>query len=175
MVATSAPRSRAGTRGAAGRAERSRVVGDEELWYKDAVIYEVPVRAYRDANGDGIGDFRGLTEKLDYIRDLGVTAIWLLPFYPSPLRDDGYDIADFTAVHPDYGTLRDVRAFIREMNRIKAAILLPNARRAPRLGGTRPGRAGGTFGSARVRRTDGLRRLLRGPTSWSCGCTAPRR
>ncbi len=95
------------------RAERSRVVGDEALWYKDAIIYEVPVRAYRDANGDGIGDFRGVTEKLDYIRDLGVTAIWLLPFYPSPLRDDGYDIADFTAVHPDYGTLRDVRAFIK--------------------------------------------------------------
>ena len=95
------------------RAERSRTVGDEALWYKDAIIYEVPVRAYRDANGDGIGDFRGLTEKLDYIRDLGVTAIWLLPFYPSPLRDDGYDIADFTAVHPSYGALRDVRAFIR--------------------------------------------------------------
>ncbi len=95
------------------RAARSQVVGDEALWYRDAIIYEVPVRAYRDANGDGIGDFKGLTEKLDYIRDLGVTAIWLLPFYPSPLRDDGYDIADFTAVHPSYGTLRDVRAFIR--------------------------------------------------------------
>ena len=85
----------------------------EALWYKDAIIYEVPVRAYRDSNGDGIGDFRGLTEKLDYIRDLGVTAIWILPFYPSPLRDDGYDIADFTGVHPSYGTLRDVKAFIR--------------------------------------------------------------
>ncbi|MEO8207494.1 MAG: alpha-amylase family glycosyl hydrolase, partial [Chloroflexota bacterium] len=79
------------------RAEASQVIGDEALWYKDAVIYEVPVRAYRDGNRDGIGDFRGLIEKLDYIRDLGVTAIWLLPFYPSPLRDDGYDIADFTA------------------------------------------------------------------------------
>ena len=96
-----------------GRAARSEPVGEEALWYKDAIIYEVPIRAYRDSNGDGIGDFRGLTEKLDYIRDLGVTAIWLLPFYPSPLRDDGYDIADFTAVHPSYGTLRDVRAFIR--------------------------------------------------------------
>ncbi len=96
-----------------GRAARSLPIGDEALWYKDAIIYEVPVRAYRDSNGDGIGDFRGLTEKLDYIRDLGVTAIWLLPFYPSPLRDDGYDIADFTAVHPSYGTMRDVRAFIR--------------------------------------------------------------
>ncbi len=113
MTTARAPRSP--VRAGRGRtpAEHSRVVGEEALWYKDAIIYEVPVRAYRDANGDGIGDFRGLTEKLDYIRDLGVTAIWLLPFYPSPLRDDGYDIADFTAVHPDYGTLRDVRAFIR--------------------------------------------------------------
>ncbi len=98
---------------AGSRAARSRALGDEARWYKDAIIYEVPVRAFRDSNGDGIGDFRGLTEKLDYIRDLGVTAIWLLPFYPSPLRDDGYDIADFTAVHPSYGTLRDVRRFIR--------------------------------------------------------------
>ncbi len=98
---------------ATARAPRGRAVGDEALWYKDAIIYQVPVRAYRDANGDGIGDFRGLTEKLDYIRDLGVTTVWLMTFYPSPLRDDGYDIADFTAVHPDYGTLRDVRAFIR--------------------------------------------------------------
>jgi hypothetical protein len=97
-----------------GRAARSKAIGGEALWYKDAIIYEVPVRAYRDSNGDGSGDFRGLTEKLDYIRDLGVTAIWILPFYPSPLRDDGYDIADFFAVHPSYGTLRDVKKFIRE-------------------------------------------------------------
>ncbi len=102
--------------GAAGptRAARSKALTEEALWYKDAIIYEVPVRAYRDSNGDGIGDFRGLTEKLDYIRDLGVTAIWILPFYPSPLRDDGYDIADFMGVHPSYGTLRDVKTFIRE-------------------------------------------------------------
>ncbi|MEO5919302.1 MAG: maltose alpha-D-glucosyltransferase [Candidatus Limnocylindrales bacterium] len=99
------------------RAAASQAIGDEALWYKDAVIYEVPVRAYRDSNGDGIGDFAGLTEKLDYIRDLGVTAIWILPFYPSPLRDDGYDIADFTAVHPSYGTLRDVRKLIREAHK----------------------------------------------------------
>jgi maltose alpha-D-glucosyltransferase/alpha-amylase len=90
---------------------------DDPLWYKDAVIYEVHVRAFRDSNGDGIGDFRGLTEKLDYLRDLGVTAIWVLPFYPSPLKDDGYDIADFLGVHPDYGTMRDVRQFIREAHR----------------------------------------------------------
>ena len=74
-------------------------------WYKDAVIYELHVRAFRDSNGDGIGDFRGLIEKLDYLQDLGVTALWLLPFYPSPLRDDGYDISDYRQVHPAYGTL----------------------------------------------------------------------
>jgi maltose alpha-D-glucosyltransferase/alpha-amylase len=89
----------------------------DPLWYKDALIYEVHVRAFRDSNGDGTGDFAGLTEKLDYLRDLGVTAIWILPFYPSPLRDDGYDIADFTGVNPDYGTLRDVRALIRAAHR----------------------------------------------------------
>ena len=92
-------------------------LGDDPLWYKDAVIYEVHVRAFRDSNADGVGDFRGLTEKLDYLRDLGVTAIWVLPFYPSPLKDDGYDIADYLGVHPDYGTMRDVRQFIREAHR----------------------------------------------------------
>jgi maltose alpha-D-glucosyltransferase/alpha-amylase len=89
----------------------------DPLWYKDAVVYEVPVRAYLDSDGDGIGDFRGLTARLDYLRDLGVTAIWVLPFYPSPGRDDGYDIADYTTVNPDYGTLADVRTFIREAHR----------------------------------------------------------
>jgi maltose alpha-D-glucosyltransferase/alpha-amylase len=91
--------------------------GSDPQWYKDAIIYEVHVRAFRDSNADGTGDFRGLTEKLDYLRDLGVTAIWILPFYPSPLKDDGYDIADYTSVHPDYGTLNDVRAFIREAHK----------------------------------------------------------
>jgi maltose alpha-D-glucosyltransferase/alpha-amylase len=95
----------------------STVIGGDPLWYKDAIIYEVHVRAFRDSSGDGRGDFRGLTEKLDYLRDLGVTAIWVLPFYPSPLKDDGYDIADYTSVHPDYGTLRDVRQFIREAHK----------------------------------------------------------
>jgi maltose alpha-D-glucosyltransferase/alpha-amylase len=89
----------------------------DPLWYRDAVIYELHVRAFSDGNGDGIGDFQGLTERLDYLADLGVTAIWLLPFYPSPLRDDGYDIADYLQVHPDYGTLADVRRFIREAHR----------------------------------------------------------
>ena len=86
---------------------------DNPLWYKDAVIYEVHVRAFHDGNGDGIGDFQGLTEKLDYLHDLGVTALWLLPFYVSPLKDDGYDIADYTQIHPDYGTLQDFKVFLR--------------------------------------------------------------
>ncbi len=86
-------------------------------WYRDAVIYELHVRAFADSNGDGIGDFAGLTSKLDYLRDLGVTAIWLLPFYPSPLRDDGYDIAGYRTVNPSYGTLANVRTFLREAHR----------------------------------------------------------
>ena len=84
------------------------------LWYKDAVIYQVHIKSFADSNGDGIGDFPGLIEKLDYIAELGVTAIWLLPFYPSPRRDDGYDISEYREVHPDYGTLADVRRFIDE-------------------------------------------------------------
>jgi maltose alpha-D-glucosyltransferase / alpha-amylase len=86
-------------------------------WYKDAVIYEVHVRAFHDGNGDGVGDFRGLIDKLDYLQELGVTALWLLPFYPSPLRDDGYDISDYRQVHPSYGSLRDFRLFLREAHR----------------------------------------------------------
>jgi maltose alpha-D-glucosyltransferase/alpha-amylase len=88
--------------------------GGDPLWYKDAVVYQMHVRAFRDSDGDGVGDFRGLTEKLDYLKDLGVTAVWLLPFYPSPLRDDGYDIADYMDVHPAYGTLHDFQVFLRE-------------------------------------------------------------
>src|SRR5216684_303852 len=88
----------------------------DPLWYKDAVFYELHVRAFRDSNGDGIGDFRGLMEKLDYIKALGVDCIWLLPFYPSPLRDDGYDTSDFLSVHPDYGTIDDFRAFLDAAN-----------------------------------------------------------
>jgi maltose alpha-D-glucosyltransferase/alpha-amylase len=90
---------------------------DDPLWYKDALIYEVHVKAFADSNGDGIGDFKGLTEKLDYLKDLGVNTIWLLPFYPSPLKDDGYDIADYHGVHPSYGTLADFRQFVREAHR----------------------------------------------------------
>jgi maltose alpha-D-glucosyltransferase/alpha-amylase len=87
---------------------------DDPLWYKDALVYELHVRAFQDSDGDGSGDFRGLLEKLPYLQDLGVNAIWLLPFYPSPGRDDGYDIADYTDVNPMYGTLADAHAFVRE-------------------------------------------------------------
>jgi maltose alpha-D-glucosyltransferase / alpha-amylase len=84
----------------------------DKLWYKDAIIYELHVKAFADSNADGIGDFPGLMQKLDYLQDLGVTCIWLLPFFPSPLRDDGYDIADYVNVHPSYGTLDDFKAFL---------------------------------------------------------------
>ena len=84
----------------------------DPFWYKTGVIYELHVRAFCDSDGNGIGDFQGLTSKLDYLKDLGVTALWLLPFYPSPLRDDGYDIADHYNVHPNYGTLDDFRVFL---------------------------------------------------------------
>jgi maltose alpha-D-glucosyltransferase / alpha-amylase len=86
-------------------------------WYKDAIIYELHVRAFYDANGDGVGDFKGLTQKLDYLQDLGVTAIWLLPFYPSPLKDDGYDIAEYYEVNPTYGNIQDVKVFIKEAHK----------------------------------------------------------
>jgi maltose alpha-D-glucosyltransferase/alpha-amylase len=87
------------------------------LWYKDGVIYQVHIKAFRDSNGDGIGDFKGLLQKLDYLDNLGVNIIWILPFYPSPLKDDGYDIADYFNVHPDYGTIDDVKEFLREAHR----------------------------------------------------------
>ena len=86
-------------------------------WYKDAVIYELHVRAFADSDGDGRGDFKGLASRLEYLHQLGVTAIWLLPFYPSPLKDDGYDIADYTSIHPDYGTLGDFKRFVEEAHR----------------------------------------------------------
>jgi maltose alpha-D-glucosyltransferase/alpha-amylase len=86
----------------------------DPLWYKDAVIYEIHVRAFADSNADGIGDFQGLISKLDYLQELGVTCLWLLPFFPSPLRDDGYDISDYTSVNPQYGTLEDFQQFLNE-------------------------------------------------------------
>ena len=84
----------------------------DPLWYKDAIIYEIHVRAFMDSNNDGIGDFAGLMSRLDYLQDLGVTCLWLLPFFPSPLRDDGYDIADYTDVNPSYGTIEDFKQFL---------------------------------------------------------------
>jgi maltose alpha-D-glucosyltransferase/alpha-amylase len=96
----------------------------DPLWYQDAIIYELHVRAFHDSDGDGIGDFRGLTAKLDYLQDLGVTALWLLPFYPSPLQDDGYDIADYTGVHPHYGALRDFKTFLNEAHRRGLRIII---------------------------------------------------
>ncbi len=87
---------------------------EDVLWYKDAIIYQLHIKSFFDANNDGVGDFRGVMDKLDYIAELGVTAIWMLPFYPSPRRDDGYDIAEYTGVHADYGDMDDVRRFIDE-------------------------------------------------------------
>ncbi|MDX6804531.1 maltose alpha-D-glucosyltransferase [Terrihabitans rhizophilus] len=83
-------------------------------WFRDAVFYQIHVKSFFDSNNDGVGDFEGVTQKLDYIKDLGVTALWVMPFYPSPLRDDGYDIADYKDINPSYGTMRDFRRFIRE-------------------------------------------------------------
>jgi len=93
------------------------MIESDPLWYKDAIIYELHVKAFFDSNDDGMGDFPGLIQKLNYLQDLGVTCIWLLPFYPSPLRDDGYDISNYHGVHPGYGTRRDFRLFVREAHR----------------------------------------------------------
>lgn len=89
----------------------------DKAWYKDAVFYELHVRTFKDSNDDGMGDFPGLTSKLDYLQDLGIDCIWLLPFYPSPLKDDGYDVSDFYNIHPDLGTLADFKEFIEEAHR----------------------------------------------------------
>ncbi|MGC9398318.1 MAG: maltose alpha-D-glucosyltransferase [Anaerolineae bacterium] len=98
-------------------------------WYKDAIFYEVFVRAYADSNGDGIGDLAGLTSKLDYIRWLGIDAIWMLPIFPSPLRDDGYDVADYYDIHPDYGTLEEFQTLVEEAHKRDLRVvveLIPN-------------------------------------------------
>src|ERR1700743_1272269 len=94
------------------------IIANDALWYKDAVIYQVNVKSFLDSNADGIGDFKGLTSKLEYIRDLGVNTIWLMPFYPSPLKDDGYDVSDYKNVHPQYGTLEDFRVMLAEAHRL---------------------------------------------------------
>jgi maltose alpha-D-glucosyltransferase / alpha-amylase len=87
-------------------------LADDPLWYKDAIIYQIHIKSFRDSNADGYGDFRGLIDKLEYIQSLGVNCIWVLPFYPSPLRDDGYDIAEYEAINPTYGTINDFKAFL---------------------------------------------------------------
>jgi maltose alpha-D-glucosyltransferase / alpha-amylase len=103
--------------------KRRNDITEHPLWYKDAIFYEVRVRSFYDASGDGIGDFAGLTQKLDYLRDLGVTALWLLPFYPSALRDDGYDISDYMEVHPDCGTLHEFKTFLREAHQRELRVI----------------------------------------------------
>jgi maltose alpha-D-glucosyltransferase/alpha-amylase len=98
-------------------------ITDQALWYKDAVIYQLNVKSFFDSNDDGIGDFKGLTSRLEYIRDLGVNTIWLMPFYPSPLKDDGYDISDYKNVHPQFGTLEDFRGMLREAHRLDLKVV----------------------------------------------------
>ncbi len=93
------------------------VLDNKLHWYKDAVIYELHIKAFYDSNEDGIGDFNGLMEKLDYLEDLGVTAIWLLPFYPSPLKDDGYDIADYYSINSSYGNISELKKLLEEAHR----------------------------------------------------------
>jgi maltose alpha-D-glucosyltransferase/alpha-amylase len=97
---------------------------DDPLWYKDAVIYEAPVKSFFDLNNDGTGDFRGFTQKLDYLQSLGITCVWLLPFFPSPLKDDGYDISDYLSVHPQYGTLADFTAFVEAAHERRLKVLI---------------------------------------------------
>src|ERR1700748_3368465 len=98
---------------------------DEKLhWYKDAIIYELHLKAFFDSNGDGIGDLRGLMQKLDYLKDLGITAIWLLPFFPSPLRDDGYDIADYYSLNPVYGDITLFREFMKEAHKRNLKVIV---------------------------------------------------
>ncbi|HMH28994.1 MAG TPA: maltose alpha-D-glucosyltransferase [Steroidobacteraceae bacterium] len=99
------------------------ISANDALWYKDAVIYQVNVKSFFDSNADGIGDFKGLTSKLEYIRDLGVNTIWLMPFYPSPLKDDGYDIADYQNVHPQFGTLEDFRNMLQEAHHLGLKVI----------------------------------------------------
>src|SRR6201997_5133759 len=96
----------------------------DELWFKDAIFYQLHVKAFADSNNDGIGDFAGLTERLDYLQDLGVTALWLLPFFPSPGRDDGYDIADYRRINPDFGNMKDFRRFMQEAKRRKLRVII---------------------------------------------------
>ncbi len=122
----------------------------DPLWFKDAVIYELSVRSFFDSNADGIGDFPGLLQKLDYLEDLGINAIWLLPFYPSPLKDDGYDITEHCDIHPDYGTLADFKTFLKEAHRrgirvITELVLNHTSDQHPWFQKSRKGRAGSRY------------------------------
>ncbi|MFO7923264.1 MAG: maltose alpha-D-glucosyltransferase [Bacteroidales bacterium] len=99
------------------KTKKTAVLDDHLHWYKDAIIYELHIKAFYDSNSDGIGDFQGLLSKLDYLENLGITAIWLLPFYPSPLRDDGYDISDYYSINPSYGNIRSFKRFLKEAHR----------------------------------------------------------
>jgi maltose alpha-D-glucosyltransferase/alpha-amylase len=101
-----------------------RGITSDALWYKDAIIYELPVKSFYDANDDGIGDFKGAIQKLDYLQELGVTCLWVLPFFPSPLRDDGYDISDYCSVHPSYGTLEDFKQFLHEAHARRLQVVI---------------------------------------------------
>jgi maltose alpha-D-glucosyltransferase/alpha-amylase len=114
IASTPTPTASMPSAGAAAALSSTNAMPIEPLWYRNAVIYQMHVRSFSDSNGDGIGDFQGLIAKLDYLEELGITAIWLLPFYPSPLKDDGYDIADYKGVNASYGTIQDVRRFIDE-------------------------------------------------------------
>ena len=105
-------------------AELSEEIGKDPQWFKDAVIYQLHVKSFFDSDGDGIGDFKGLTEKLDYLKKLAVTALWILPFYPSPQKDDGYDISEYKAVNPDYGSMRDFRTFLREAHSRELRVII---------------------------------------------------
>ena len=102
----------------------ARETEDDGLWYKDAIIYQLHVKGFFDSNNDGVGDFAGLTQRLDYLQDLGVNTLWLLPFYPSPGRDDGYDIADYRRINPDFGTMRDFRIFMQEAKRRSLRVII---------------------------------------------------
>lgn len=97
---------------------------DNPLWYRDAIIYQLHVKAFYDYANDGIGDFRGLAHKLDYLADLGVTALWLLPFFPSPLKDDGYDVSDYFSIHPHYGSLRDFKFFLKKAHKLGLRVII---------------------------------------------------
>ncbi|HOX22563.1 MAG TPA: alpha-amylase family glycosyl hydrolase, partial [Elusimicrobiales bacterium] len=103
--------------------KKESTLASDPFWYKDAVIYELHVKSFCDSNDDGVGDFRGLIGKLPYLQSLGVTAIWLLPFYPSLQRDDGYDISDYYSINPDYGNMEDFREFLHESHRLGMRVI----------------------------------------------------